>query len=144
MPGLVSVVVNLWSYRHIPNSAIINWAHSQSEVKISNLVTFAMMLDINISSHYTTITFKWSRGEICVANSYPLLNGASQGNYFLPKSYKLADIGSKCWCFGPRPQPYRPLFGQNFFLRQGFLPLMSWIFFSPFCLASPEIIGVKV
>ena len=30
------------------------------------------------------------RGEICVANFIPPSNGVSQGNYFLPKSYKLA------------------------------------------------------
>ena len=42
-------------------------------------------------------TFSWpnfhlklSRGEICVANFIPPVNGASQGNYFLPKSHKLA------------------------------------------------------
>ena len=34
--------------------------------------------------------YKLSRCEICVANSYPPANGASQGNYFLPKSKKLA------------------------------------------------------
>ena len=29
---------------------------------------------------------KLSRGEICVANFIPPANGASQGNYFLPKN----------------------------------------------------------
>ena len=31
---------------------------------------------------------KFSRGQICVANFIPPVNGASQGNNFLPKSHK--------------------------------------------------------
>ena len=31
-----------------------------------------------------------SRGEICLTNFIPPANGASQGNYFLPKSHKSA------------------------------------------------------
>ena len=38
-----------------------------------------------------------SRGEICVANLIPPANGASQGNYFLPKSrMSLLAWHSKC------------------------------------------------
>ena len=33
-----------------------------------------------------------SRGEICATNVIPPANGASQGNYFLPKSHNLANI----------------------------------------------------
>ena len=36
-----------------------------------------------------------SRGEICVANFITPANGVSQGNYFLPKSQKLAVFESK-------------------------------------------------
>ena len=45
---------------------------------------------INIYLHDFFLTFLLSRGDICVANFIPLANGASQDNYFLPKSYKLA------------------------------------------------------
>ena len=44
------------------------------------------------------INFKLSRSEICVANFIPPGNGASQGNYFLPKSHKLVN-GSKLAVF---------------------------------------------
>ena len=39
--------------------------------------------------------YKLSRGEICVQISFPPLNGASQGNYFLPKWHKLAVFEEK-------------------------------------------------
>ena len=44
--------------------------------------------------------FEWqfSRVEICVANFIPPANGASQGNYFLPKSHKLAVFEEK-WAY---------------------------------------------
>ena len=40
-------------------------------------------------------TKQLSRGEICAANFIPPANGASQGNYFLPKSHKLAVFEEK-------------------------------------------------
>ena len=36
--------------------------------------------------------YKLSRGEICVANFIPSANGVSQGNYFMAKIRKMADI----------------------------------------------------
>ena len=57
---------------------------------------------------------------------------------------KNLDIGSKCCFFGPRPQPYRPLFWQIIFLITFILSKMSQICFSQFRFASPKIIGVKV
>ena len=45
----------------------------------------------NIDIEQTCITIdKLSRGEICVANFIPPVNGASQGNYFLPKKLEHA------------------------------------------------------
>ena len=38
---------------------------------------------------------KLSKGEIFVANFIPPANGASQANYFLPKSHKLAVFKEK-------------------------------------------------
>ena len=38
---------------------------------------------------------KLSSGEICVANFIPPANGASQANYFLPKSHKLDVLKKK-------------------------------------------------
>ena len=93
--------------------------------------------------------------------SYPPVNGASQGNYFLPKSKKLAVLEAKTglqkqlwqatvqtflWflLFGPQPRPCRPVFGQiNFFDNIHFDKDVPNLF-SPFCSAGPEIIGVKV
>ena len=42
-------------------------------------------------------TQQLSRGEICGANFIPPANGASQGNYFLPKSHKLAYYWVQIW-----------------------------------------------
>ena len=53
------------------------------------------------------INLKLSRGEICVANFIPPGNGASLGSFLCSKY-----IESKCCCFGPRPRPCRPLYGQ--------------------------------
>ena len=44
---------------------------------------------------YTKKYYELSRGEICVANFIPPANGTSQGNYFLPKSHKLAVLEEK-------------------------------------------------
>ena len=41
------------------------------------------------------IKIKLSRGEIYVQILYPPTNKASQGNYFLPKSHKLAGFVEK-------------------------------------------------
>ena len=80
---------------------------------------------------------KLSRGEICVANFIPPANGA---NYFLPKSHKLAVIKEK--------QAYKNSSGSKIckLLFKWFLVLVRWkiTFFSPFCLASPELIVFKV
>ena len=53
-------------------------------------------------------------------------------------------IGPKCCCFSPLPQPYRPLFGQiKKFEIIVFTIDVQKKFISPFCFASPEIIGAK-
>ena len=41
-------------------------------------------------SHIFITNSKLSRGEFCVEKFIPPVSGASQGNYFLPKSHKLA------------------------------------------------------
>ena len=94
----------------------------------------------------------------------------SRGNYFLPKSqtrfvvkraYKNSSgsqtcklfqldpmpntlhIGSKFCYFGPWPQPYQPLYGQIIFFETCLFAKDVLKNFSPFCFASPNIIGVK-
>ena len=54
-----------------------------------------MQCSPNFLSSTNKIEKKFSRGEICVANFIPPANGASQGNYFLPQSYKLAVFEEK-------------------------------------------------
>ena len=61
-----------------------------------------------------------------MANFIPPANGVSKGNYFLPKSHKLTVFEEKT---GYQKQLWQP---------------NVQTFFSPFCSASPEIIGVKV
>ena len=74
-----------------------------------------------------------------MANFIPPANLASQDNYFLPKSQKLAVFEEK--------QAYKNSSGSQSckLFSKWFLDLFSpKICFSPFCFASPEIIGVKV
>ena len=56
----------------------------------------------------------------------------------------LPNIGSKCCCFGPLSRPSRPLYGQIKNFETCVFAIDVLIFFSQFCSASPEIIGVKV
>ena len=59
---------------------------------------------------------KLSRGEICVANFIPPVNGVSQSNYFLSKSYKLAVFEAKMSLQKQLWQPKLPVFVSVFFL----------------------------
>ena len=50
-------------------------------------------------SNFEALSCQLSRGEICVANFIPPVNGASQGNYFLAKVPKMAVVEAKMAVF---------------------------------------------
>ena len=90
---------------------------------------------------------------------YPPANGASRGNCFLPKSHKVAVFEEKNCLTKTNVAAKRANFfsiGFWFWLDERsnnllYKKFVTWvfaidvlIFFSPFCLASPDKIGVKV
>ena len=81
-----------------------------------------------------------------MTNFRPPANGASQGNYFLPKSHKLAVFEEKHAYKNSSGSQRRKLFSIGFWFRlmKGQIIFCKITIFSPFCLASPEMIGVKV
>ena len=69
---------------------------SISGVPYQNFHCFLNLKRVMLSKSYLLVLLvQLSRGEICVANFIPPANGASQANYFLPKSHKLAAFKEK-------------------------------------------------
>ena len=79
-----------------------------------------------------------------MANFIPTLRmGASRGKYFLPKSHKLPVFEEKrAYKNSSGSQFYKLVGGNKAIIKKKLRQTLS-AKFSPFCSASPEIIGVK-
>ena len=64
--------------------------HQNTFPRWQNFPFSAESIQVRLKKQAELLSKQLSRGEICVANFIPPGNGAIQGNYFLPKSQKLA------------------------------------------------------